>query len=113
MKRLLLLLAVSIASFVTVKRPGVTGENSNEVAKLVNTLNTVPSLGQGSGSIVVSNNSPAHGSQRLGLAESSSQKGRLFRLPRFSFPVCLREAKWAAPLSPTWVCKRVGGKPLA
>ncbi|CAH6917216.1 Pogz [Phodopus roborovskii] len=49
--------AVSIASFVTVKRPGVTGENSNEVAKLVNTLNTVPSLGQSPGPVVVSNNS--------------------------------------------------------
>lgn len=65
---------------MTVKRPGVTGENSNEVAKLVNTLNTVPSLGQGSGSIVVSNNNPPHGSQRLGLAESSSHKGRSFGL---------------------------------
>ncbi|XP_063001871.1 pogo transposable element with ZNF domain [Elgaria multicarinata webbii] len=65
---------MSIASFVTVKRPGVTGENSNEVAKLVNTLTTVPSLGQTSGSIVVSNNSPAHGSQRAGISESPSQK---------------------------------------
>uniref|UniRef100_A0A8C0EH15 Pogo transposable element with ZNF domain n=1 Tax=Bubo bubo TaxID=30461 RepID=A0A8C0EH15_BUBBB len=43
---------VSIASFVTVKRPGVTGENSNEVAKLVNTLNTIPSLGQSPGNEV-------------------------------------------------------------
>ncbi|KAJ6652800.1 hypothetical protein lerEdw1_010654 [Lerista edwardsae] len=74
---------MSIASFVTVKRPGVTGENSNEVAKLVNTLNTVPSLGQGSGSIVVSNNSPAHGSQRLGLAESASQKVSSSPVPNF------------------------------
>lgn len=56
--------AVSIASFVTVKRPGVTGENSNEVAKLVNTLNTIPSLGQSPGPMVVSNNNSAHGSQR-------------------------------------------------
>ncbi|XP_034355825.1 pogo transposable element with ZNF domain isoform X2 [Arvicanthis niloticus] len=52
--------AVSIASFVTVKRPGVTGENSNEVAKLVNTLNTIPSLGQSPGPVVMSNNSSAH-----------------------------------------------------
>nr|XP_034355826.1 pogo transposable element with ZNF domain isoform X4 [Arvicanthis niloticus] len=51
---------VSIASFVTVKRPGVTGENSNEVAKLVNTLNTIPSLGQSPGPVVMSNNSSAH-----------------------------------------------------
>lgn len=63
--------AVSIASFVTVKRPGVTGENSNEVAKLVNTLNTIPSLGQSPGPVVVPNNSSAHGSQRTGGPESS------------------------------------------
>ncbi|NWI16403.1 POGZ protein, partial [Crypturellus soui] len=69
---LLALLAVSIASFVTVKRPGVTGENSNEVAKLVNTLNTTPSLGQSPGPLVVSNSSPVHGSQRLSVSESSS-----------------------------------------
>ncbi|EDL85769.1 pogo transposable element with ZNF domain (predicted), isoform CRA_a [Rattus norvegicus] len=60
--------AVSIASFVTVKRPGVTGENSNEVAKLVNTLNTIPSLGQSPGPVVVSNNSSA---QRTSGPESS------------------------------------------
>ncbi|CAO2599112.1 Pogo transposable element with ZNF domain [Lemmus lemmus] len=60
--------AVSIASFVTVKRPGVTGENSNEVAKLVNTLNTVPSLGQSPGPVLVSNNSS---SQRTSGPESS------------------------------------------
>ncbi|KAB1260307.1 Pogo transposable element with ZNF domain [Camelus dromedarius] len=63
--------AVSIASFVTVKRPGVTGENSNEVAKLVNTLNTIPSLGQSAGPLVVSNNSSAHGSQRTSGPEAS------------------------------------------
>ncbi|KAM9368320.1 pogo transposable element with ZNF domain [Phaethornis superciliosus] len=63
---------VSIASFVTVKRPGVTGENSNEVAKLVNTLNTIPSLGQSPGPLVVSNSSPVHGSQRSSVSESSS-----------------------------------------
>ncbi|XP_060125584.1 pogo transposable element with ZNF domain isoform X4 [Zootoca vivipara] len=74
---------VSIASFVTVKRPGVTGENSNEVAKLVNTLNTVPSLGQSSGPIVVSNNSPAHVSQRAGISESSSQKVSSSPIPAF------------------------------
>ncbi|XP_051013637.1 pogo transposable element with ZNF domain [Acomys russatus] len=51
---------VSIASFVTVKRPGVTGENSNEVAKLVNTLNTIPSLGQSPGPVLVPSSSPAH-----------------------------------------------------
>uniref|UniRef100_A0A8D2KT46 Pogo transposable element with ZNF domain n=1 Tax=Varanus komodoensis TaxID=61221 RepID=A0A8D2KT46_VARKO len=74
---------MSIASFVTVKRPGVTGENNNEVAKLVNTLNTVPSLGQSSGSIVVSNNSPAHGSQRAGISESPSQKVSSSPIPTF------------------------------
>ncbi|XP_069734632.1 pogo transposable element with ZNF domain isoform X3 [Phaenicophaeus curvirostris] len=63
---------MSIASFVTVKRPGVSGENSNEVAKLVNTLNTVPSLGQSPGPLVVSNSSPVHGSQRSNMSESSS-----------------------------------------
>ncbi|XP_009889983.1 PREDICTED: pogo transposable element with ZNF domain [Charadrius vociferus] len=63
---------VSIASFVTVKRPGVTGENSSEVAKLVNTLNTIPSLGQSPGPLVVSNSSPVHGSQRSSVSESSS-----------------------------------------
>nr|XP_006114009.1 pogo transposable element with ZNF domain isoform X1 [Pelodiscus sinensis] len=62
---------MSIASFVTVKRPGVTGENSNEVAKLVNTLNTTPSLGQ-SPSPLISNSSPALGSQRSSVSESSS-----------------------------------------
>nr|XP_012623048.1 pogo transposable element with ZNF domain isoform X6 [Microcebus murinus] len=65
------LVPVSIASFVTVKRPGVTGENSNEVAKLVNTLNTIPSLGQSPGPVVVSNNSSAHGSQRTSGPDSS------------------------------------------
>ena len=70
--------AVSIASFVTVKRPGVTGENSNEVAKLVNTLNTIPSLGQSPGPMVVSNNSSAHGSQRTSGPESS-MKGTITR----------------------------------
>ncbi|NXK43286.1 POGZ protein, partial [Piprites chloris] len=68
-------LPVSIASFVTVKRPGVTGENSNEVAKLVNTLNTVPSLGQSPGPLVVSNSSP--GSQRSSVSESSSSSSSL------------------------------------
>uniref|UniRef100_A0A8V5H1G0 Pogo transposable element with ZNF domain n=1 Tax=Melopsittacus undulatus TaxID=13146 RepID=A0A8V5H1G0_MELUD len=56
---------VSIASFVTVKRPGVTGENSNEVAKLVNTLNTIPSLGQSPGPLVVSNSSPVQSGDEL------------------------------------------------
>ncbi|NXW37553.1 POGZ protein, partial [Phaetusa simplex] len=69
--------AVSIASFVTVKRPGVTGENSNEVAKLVNTLNTIPSLGQSPGPLVVSNSSPVHGSQRSSVSESSSSSSSL------------------------------------
>ncbi|XP_055973460.1 pogo transposable element with ZNF domain isoform X2 [Sorex fumeus] len=62
---------VSIASFVTVKRPGGTGENSSEVAKLVNTLNTIPSLGQSPGPMVVSNNNSAHGSQRTSGPEPS------------------------------------------
>ncbi|XP_054853799.1 pogo transposable element with ZNF domain [Eublepharis macularius] len=72
---------MSIASFVTVKRPGVTGENNNEVAKLVNTLNTVPSLGQSSGPITVSNNSPAHGSQRGSVSESSSSSLKVSSSP--------------------------------
>ena len=50
---------MSIASFVTVKRPGVTGENSNEVAKLVNTLNTIPSLGQSPGPLQLEQGSEA------------------------------------------------------
>uniref|UniRef100_A0A7M4EPH6 Pogo transposable element with ZNF domain n=1 Tax=Crocodylus porosus TaxID=8502 RepID=A0A7M4EPH6_CROPO len=74
---------MSIASFVTVKRPGVTGENSNEVAKLVNTLNTVPSLGQSPGPLVVSNNSPAHSSQRPSVSESSSLKVSSSPIPTF------------------------------
>ncbi|XP_063173330.1 pogo transposable element with ZNF domain [Candoia aspera] len=74
---------MSIASFVTVKKPGVTGENSNEVAKLVNTLNTVPSLAQSSGPLVVPNNSQAHGSQRTGISESSSQKVSSSPIPTF------------------------------
>ncbi|XP_027686083.1 pogo transposable element with ZNF domain isoform X7 [Chelonia mydas] len=72
---------VSIASFVTVKRPGVTGENSNEVAKLVNTLNTIPSLGQSPGPLVVSNSSPAHGSQRSSVSESSSSSLKVSSSP--------------------------------
>ncbi|KAM6106593.1 pogo transposable element with ZNF domain isoform 2-T2 [Pterocles gutturalis] len=68
---------MSLASFVTVKRPGMTGENSNEVAKLVNTLNTVPSLGQSPGPLVVSNSSPVHGSQRSSVSESSSSSSSL------------------------------------
>ncbi|XP_065607640.1 pogo transposable element with ZNF domain isoform X1 [Cyrtonyx montezumae] len=72
---------VSIASFVTVKRPGVTGENSNEVAKLVNTLNTVPSLGQSPGPMVVSNSSPVHGSQRSSVSESSSSSSKVSSSP--------------------------------
>ncbi|XP_014816331.1 PREDICTED: pogo transposable element with ZNF domain isoform X2 [Calidris pugnax] len=68
---------VSIASFVTVKRPGVTGENSSEVAKLVNTLNTIPSVGQSPGPLVVSNSSPVHGSQRSSVSESSSSSSSL------------------------------------
>uniref|UniRef100_A0A670ZDT8 Pogo transposable element derived with ZNF domain n=1 Tax=Pseudonaja textilis TaxID=8673 RepID=A0A670ZDT8_PSETE len=71
-----------IASFVAVKKPGVAGEN-NEVAKLVNTLNTVPSLAQGSGALMVPNNSQAHGSQRTGLSESSSQKVSSSPIPAF------------------------------
>uniref|UniRef100_A0A8C6VKT9 Pogo transposable element with ZNF domain n=1 Tax=Naja naja TaxID=35670 RepID=A0A8C6VKT9_NAJNA len=74
---------MSIASFVAVKKPGVGGENSNEVAKLVNTLNTVPSLAQSSGALVVPNNSQAHGSQRTGLSESSSQKVSSSPIPAF------------------------------
>ncbi|XP_026543751.1 pogo transposable element with ZNF domain isoform X2 [Notechis scutatus] len=73
---------VSIASFVAVKKPGMAGEN-NEVAKLVNTLNTVPSLAPGSGALMVPNNSQAHGSQRTGLSESSSQKVSSSPIPAF------------------------------
>ncbi|XP_026543752.1 pogo transposable element with ZNF domain isoform X3 [Notechis scutatus] len=73
---------MSIASFVAVKKPGMAGEN-NEVAKLVNTLNTVPSLAPGSGALMVPNNSQAHGSQRTGLSESSSQKVSSSPIPAF------------------------------
>uniref|UniRef100_A0A6I8N285 Pogo transposable element with ZNF domain n=1 Tax=Ornithorhynchus anatinus TaxID=9258 RepID=A0A6I8N285_ORNAN len=62
--------AVSVASFVTVQRASVASENSHEVAKLVNTLHTVPSLGQSPGP----NSSPAHGSQRPGGPEGSAKK---------------------------------------
>ncbi|XP_039219415.1 pogo transposable element with ZNF domain [Crotalus tigris] len=75
---------MSIASFVAVKKPGVAGgENSNEVAKLVNTLNTVPSLAQSSGPLVVPNNSQAHGSHRTGISEPSSQKVSSSPIPVF------------------------------
>ncbi|XP_032089839.1 pogo transposable element with ZNF domain isoform X3 [Thamnophis elegans] len=80
---LLLFPPVSIASFVAVKKPGMAGDNSNEVVKLVNTLNTVPSLAQSSGPLVVPNNSQAHGSQRTGLSESSSQKVSSSPIPAF------------------------------
>ncbi|KAM6435298.1 pogo transposable element with ZNF domain isoform 2-T3 [Liasis olivaceus] len=83
---------MSIASFVTVKKPGVTGENSNEVAKLVNTLNTVPSLAQSSGPLVVPNNSQAHGSQRTGISESSSQKVSSSPIPTFDLQDSGRKA---------------------
>ncbi|NXM69629.1 POGZ protein, partial [Serilophus lunatus] len=66
---------VSIASFVTVKRPGVTGDSSPEVAKLVNTLNTVPSLGQSPAPLGGSNSSPA--SQRSNVSESSASSASL------------------------------------
>ncbi|XP_074665304.1 pogo transposable element with ZNF domain isoform X7 [Strix aluco] len=49
----------------------------NEVAKLVNTLNTIPSLGQSPGPLVVSNSSPVHGSQRSSVSESSSSSSSL------------------------------------
>ncbi|XP_058016338.1 pogo transposable element with ZNF domain isoform X4 [Ahaetulla prasina] len=74
---------MSIASFVAVKKPGMAGENSNEVAKLVNTLHTVPSLAQSSGPLVVPNNSQAHGSQRTGISESPSQKVSSSPIPAF------------------------------
>lgn len=86
-------LAVSIASFVTVKRPGVTGENSNEVAKLVNTLNTIPSLGQSPGPLVVSNSSPVHGSQRSSVSESSSSSSSLKGMVCGSSPSLMDSAK--------------------
>uniref|UniRef100_A0A8C5IG25 Pogo transposable element derived with ZNF domain n=1 Tax=Junco hyemalis TaxID=40217 RepID=A0A8C5IG25_JUNHY len=65
--------AVSIASFVTVKRPGVPGDGGSggpEVAKLVNTLGTVPSLAHGPAALAVPNSSP--GSAQRGPASSSS-----------------------------------------
>uniref|UniRef100_A0A8U8B5K9 Uncharacterized protein n=1 Tax=Geospiza parvula TaxID=87175 RepID=A0A8U8B5K9_GEOPR len=65
--------AVSIASFVTVKRPGVPGDGGSggpEVAKLVNTLGTVPSLAHGPAALAVPNSSP--GSAQRGPAGSSS-----------------------------------------
>ncbi|XP_029813894.1 pogo transposable element with ZNF domain [Manacus vitellinus] len=97
---------MSIASFVTVKRPGVTGENSNEVAKLVNTLNTVPSLGQSPGPLVVSNSSP--GSQRSSVSESSSSSSSLKGNGRKEAPnggqEGLRPRVLGSEVQKIWIC---------
>lgn len=70
--------AVSIASFVTVKRPGVPGSDGGggtEVAKLVNTLGTVPSLGHSPAPLAVPNSSPS--AQRGTAAEASASSASL------------------------------------
>ncbi|XP_014748825.1 PREDICTED: pogo transposable element with ZNF domain [Sturnus vulgaris] len=67
--------AVSIASFVPLKRPGVPGEASAggpEVAKLVNTLGTVPSLAHGPSSVAHGPPSLAHGPSSVAHGPSSS-----------------------------------------
>uniref|UniRef100_U3JXZ6 Pogo transposable element derived with ZNF domain n=2 Tax=Ficedula albicollis TaxID=59894 RepID=U3JXZ6_FICAL len=69
---------MSIASFVTVKRPGVPGEASAggpEVAKLVNTLGTVPSLAHGPSSLAHGPSSLAHGPSSLAHGPSSLAHG--------------------------------------
>ncbi|XP_029436139.1 pogo transposable element with ZNF domain isoform X2 [Rhinatrema bivittatum] len=59
---------VSIASLVTVKRPGMTGENSSDVLK-VNTVNTVPALSQSPSQILITNSSSASTLQRSASSE--------------------------------------------
>ncbi|NXX70161.1 POGZ protein, partial [Spizella passerina] len=83
--------AVSIASFVTVKRPGVPGDGGSggpEVAKLVNTLGTVPSLAHGPAALAVPNSSP--GSAQRGPASEASvsaapRKGSSSPIPSLDF----------------------------
>lgn len=52
---------VNITNLVTMKRPG---ENSNEGMKLVNTVNTVPSLSQSPSHMLLSNNGNSNNLQR-------------------------------------------------
>lgn len=76
--------AVSIASFVTVKRPGVPGDGGGsaggpEVAKLVNTLGTVPSLAHGPAALAVANSSPStaqRGTASEASASAAPRKGK-------------------------------------
>ncbi|XP_064588398.1 pogo transposable element with ZNF domain isoform X1 [Zonotrichia leucophrys gambelii] len=82
---------MSIASFVTVKRPGVPGDGGSggpEVAKLVNTLGTVPSLAHGPAALAVPNSSP--GSAQRGPASEASasaapRKGSSSPIPNLDF----------------------------
>ncbi|XP_054509198.2 pogo transposable element with ZNF domain isoform X1 [Agelaius phoeniceus] len=82
---------MSIASFVTVKRPGVPGDGGSggpEVAKLVNTLGTVPSLAHGPAALAVPNSSP--GSAQRGPAGEASasaapRKGSSSPIPSLDF----------------------------
>ncbi|KAM4755532.1 pogo transposable element with ZNF domain isoform 2-T3 [Cyanocitta cristata] len=83
---------MSIASFVTVKRPGVPGSDGGggggtEVAKMVNTLGTVPSLGHSPAPLAVPNSSP--GAQRGTAAEASASSASLkvssSPIPNFDF----------------------------
>ncbi|NXL71035.1 POGZ protein, partial [Leptocoma aspasia] len=86
-------LAVSIASFVTVKRPGVPGDGGGsaggpEVAKLVNTLGTVPSLAHGPAALAVANSSPGSAQRGPGSEASASaapRKGSSSPIPSLDF----------------------------
>ncbi|XP_038017927.1 pogo transposable element with ZNF domain isoform X1 [Motacilla alba alba] len=84
---------MSIASFVTVKRPGVPGDGGGsaggpEVAKLVNTLGTVPSLAHGPAALAVANSSPG-AAQRGPASEASAsaapRKGSSSPIPSLDF----------------------------
>ncbi|XP_039571280.1 pogo transposable element with ZNF domain isoform X1 [Passer montanus] len=84
---------MSIASFVTVKRPGVPGDGGSsaggpEVAKLVNTLGTVPSLAHGPAALAVANSSPGtaqRGPASEASASAAPRKGSSSPIPSLDF----------------------------
>ncbi|XP_030086863.2 pogo transposable element with ZNF domain isoform X1 [Serinus canaria] len=84
---------MSIASFVTVKRPGVPGDGGGsaggpEVAKLVNTLGTVPSLAHGPAALAVANSSPGtaqRGTASEASASAAPRKGSSSPIPNLDF----------------------------
>nr|XP_033781369.1 pogo transposable element with ZNF domain isoform X3 [Geotrypetes seraphini] len=76
---------VSIASLVTVKRPGITGENSNEGLK-VNTVNTVPTLSQSPSQILITNSSSSASTlQRSSSSEPITMTGKVPALRAVSY----------------------------